>query len=193
VAVFEDACDLLYEGLRSPAAIPELLGYAEAVWSEPPQMVLLAGNGHTDYLGVFSNEVNHLPPLLRQTCDGLFAADELLADTGGDELPDVAIGRLPARTAEELAAMIAKIKAYEADAEAAWRNQWIFANDQADEAGNFAESVARFTNLVQTPYAVSARIDLDAMALAPPAPRCSRESMRGRAFATTRDMARPSN
>lgn len=167
VAVFEDVCDLLYEGLRSPAAIPELLGYAEAVWSEPPQMVLLAGNGHTDYLGVFSNEVNHLPPLLRQTCDGLFAADELLADTGGDELPDVAIGRLPARTAEELAAMIAKIKAYEADAEAAWRNQWIFANDRADEAGNFAESVARFTNLVQTPYAVSARIDLDAMALAP--------------------------
>ena len=167
VAVFEDVCDLLYEGVRSPEAIPELLAYAEAVWPEPPQMMVLAGNGHSDYRGVFGNEVNHLPPLLLQTYDGLFAADELLADAGGDDLPDVAVGRLPARTAEELAAMIAKIQAYEGEGGSAWQNQWGFANDKADAAGDFAASVARFTNLVQHPRSVSVRIDLDATALAP--------------------------
>ena len=47
--------------------------------------------------------------MLLQTMDGLFAADGLLADLDGDELADVAIGRLPALTAVELANMIAKI------------------------------------------------------------------------------------
>ena len=166
VATFEDVCDLLYEGLRSPDAIRELLSYA-AAWPEPPQMIVLAGNGHYDYRGVFSNEVNHVPPMLLQTYDGLFAADELLADAGGDDLPDLAFGRLPARSAEELTAMIAKIKAYEAAGGSAWQNQWVFANDAGGAAGDFAGSVARFTNLVQNPYSVSARINLDVTPIAP--------------------------
>ena len=167
VAVFEDACDLLCNGLRTPEAISELMSYAAAIWPEPPRMAVLAGNGHYDYLGALSNEVNHLPPMLLQTLDGLFAADELLADSGGDDLPEVAIGRLPARSPEELAAMIAKIKAYEADFGSAWQNQLVFAADKADAAGNFSESITRFTDLVQSPYSVAARIDLDTMAIAP--------------------------
>ena len=166
VAVFEDVCDLLYEGLSTPEAIPELLGYA-AGWPEPPQMVVLAGNGHNDYLGVFGNEVNHLPPLLFQTADGFFAADGLLAEAGGEEGPDVAIGRLPARTAEELTAMIAKIKAYESDSGSAWQRELVFAADQADAEGDYPASNTRLTDLVASPYAVAARIDLDTMAIAP--------------------------
>ena len=167
VAAYEDACDLFYDGLRTPEVVPDLLSYAVAMWAEPPQMMVLAGNGHTDYRGVLSNEVNHLPPMLLQTYDGLFAADELLADAGGDDLPDLGFGRLPARSAEELTAMIAKIKAYEGAAGAAWQTQWVFANDVAGAAGDFAASVARFTNLVQNPYSVSARINLDTTAIAP--------------------------
>ena len=166
VAVFEDVCDLLYEGLSTPEAIPELLSYA-AAWPEPPQMVVLAGNGHNDYLGVFGNEVNHLPPLLFQTADGFFAADGLLAEAGGEEGPDVAIGRLPARTAEELTAMIAKIKAYESDSGSAWQRELVFAADQADAEGDYPASNTRLTDLVASPYAVAARIDLDTMAIAP--------------------------
>ena len=166
VAVFEDACDLLAGGLRTPEAIPALVRRAATTWAVSPQMLLLAGNGHYDYLESMGTETNHLPPMLCQTYDGLFAADELLADAGGDELPDVAVGRLPACSAEELAAMIAKIEAYEADFGAGWQNQLAFANDKADAAGNFAASVAQFTNRVQSPFAVSARIDLDATAIA---------------------------
>ncbi len=167
VAVFEDVCDLMAGGLRTPEAIPALMRHAAATWAEPPWMMVLAGNGHYDYLESMGPEPNHLPPLLRQTYDGLFSSDEQFVDTGGDELPDVAIGRLPARTPEELAAMIAKIRAFEEDFGAAWQNQLVFANDKADSAGNFAGSVARFTNLVAAPYAVSVRVNLDTTAIAP--------------------------
>ena len=166
VAVFEDLCDLLAGGLRTPEAIPALVQRAATTWAVSPQMLLLAGNGHYDYLESMGTETNHLPPMLCQTYDGLFAADELLADAGGDELPDVAVGRLPACSAAELAAMIAKIKAYEADFGAAWQNQLAFANDKTDGAGDFAASIAQFTNRVQSPFVVSARIDLNATAIA---------------------------
>ncbi len=63
--------------------------------------------------------------------------------------------------------MIAKIKAYEADFGAEWQNQLAFANDKADASGNYAASIARFTNLVQNPFSVSARADLDVQAIAP--------------------------
>ena len=167
VATFEDVCDLLAGGLRTPEAIPALVRYAAATWAESPRMLVLAGNGHYDYLESMGTETNHLPPLLRQTYDGLFSSDELMADAGGDELPDLAVGRLPACTAAELSAMVAKIVAYEAEAGAEWQNQLAFANDKADASGNYAASVARFTNLVQNPFSVSARANLDVQAIAP--------------------------
>ena len=167
VAAFEDICDLLYDGLLTPEAIPEFLSYAAGTWAEFPQMMVLAGNGHNDYLEALGNEANHVPPLLLQTAEGFFAADGLLAEAGGEEGPDLAIGRLPARSAEELAAMIAKIKAYEADSGSAWQSELVFAADQADAAGDYPASNTRLTDLVASPYSVAARIDLDAMAIAP--------------------------
>ena len=166
VATFEDVCDGLAGGLRTPEAIPELLAHAVSTWAEAPWLVVLAGNGHYDYLGALSNEVNHLPPLMLQTCEGLFAADGLLADATGDEVPDVAIGRLPARTAAELSAMIAKIKVYEAEFGSAWQNELVLAADVADAAGDFSAANAIFAALATAPHAVVERIDLDTQAIA---------------------------
>ena len=165
VAVFEDVCDLMAGGVRTPEAIPELLSYAAATWARPPQMVVLAGNGHYDYLGVNTSEPNHLPPMLVQTPSGVCASDALLADAGGDDLPDVAIGRLPALTPADLAAMIGKIKAYEAEFGAEWQNQLVLVSDQADSAGNFRAANARLAQWATGPYSVAERIELDAQAL----------------------------
>ncbi len=165
VAVFEDVCDLLAGGVRTPEAISGLLRYAASTWAASPRMVLLAGSGHYDYLGVNTSEANHLPPLLVQMPVGVCASDALLADTGGDELPDVAIGRLPARTEAELAAMIAKIKAYEAEFGAEWQNQLVLVADNADPAGYFAAANERLAELVSAPYSVAERIELDTMDL----------------------------
>ena len=168
VAVFEDVCDLMANGLRTPEAIPELLSYAEAYWTEYPWMVVLAGSGHSDYFGALGDEVNHLPPMLVGTAEGLFAADGLLANSGGDELPDVAIGRLPARTPEELTAMIAKIKAYEAEFGAEWQNELVFASDKTDPlTGSFADANSQLSQLADEAHPVAERIDLDATEIAP--------------------------
>lgn len=166
VAVFEDICDLMANGLRTPEAIPELLSHAEAFWAEAPWMVVLAGNGSYDYQGTLSSEINHIPPMLVQTAEGLFAADELMADSGGDDLPDVAIGRLPALTAADLTAMIAKIKAYEAGFGEAWQNQLVLASDKVDlRAGNFRAANAEIAALAGAEHPVEV-IDLDAVATA---------------------------
>ena len=166
VAVFEDVCDLLTGGVRTPEAVPELLSYAATVWARPPQMVVLAGNGHYDYLGVNTSEANHLPPLLVQTPSGVCAADNRLADAGGDAGPDVAIGRLPALTEADLAAMIAKIKAYEAGFGSAWQNQLVLVADKADSAGQFRAVNDQLAQLAAEPYSVADRIELDTQALA---------------------------
>ena len=165
VAVFEDICDLLTGGLRTPESIPALLRYARQNWEQAPWMVVLAGNGHYDYLGVINAEVNHIPPLLLDTHDGLFAADGLLADLDGDQLPDLAVGRLPALTAADLMAMIAKIKAYEASFGSATANQLVFAADAADAAGDFAGANISFAALADGAHSVD-QIDLDTDAIA---------------------------
>ena len=167
VAVFEDMCDLLAGGARTPEAIPALLRHAAATWAKSPEMVVLAGNGNYDFLGTMSNEVNQLPPLLVQAPAGVCASDGLLADTGGDTLPDLAIGRLPARTEAELAAMIDKIKVYEAGFGSAWQNQLMFAADKADSIGSFTAANDRLAALVASPYSVPQRIDLDTAEIGP--------------------------
>jgi len=167
VAVFEDVCDLLAGGEITPEAIPALLRHAATTWLKSPDMVVLTGNGHYDYLQANTGEANHLPPLLVQTPAGVCATDGRLADTGGDALPDVAIGRLPARTPAELAVMLAKSQAYEAGFGTAWQNQISLAADPADPVGDFSAENDRLAALATEPYAVAARIDLDDMAIGP--------------------------
>jgi hypothetical protein len=55
------------------------------------------------------------------------AADNYYADLDGDDLPDLAVGRLPADSSEELGRVVAKILAYEANADfGAWRQRVNF-------------------------------------------------------------------
>lgn len=101
-------------GMVDAAAIDEYV--AEAKRALGVQWVLLVGADSYDYLdhdgdGSFSLLPSPYGPV------GLggvrFAPlDPAYADVDGDDVPDVALGRLPARTPDELAAMIAKTVAY---------------------------------------------------------------------------------
>jgi hypothetical protein len=167
VATFEDLCDWMAGGLRTPEAIPALLAHAAQNWAEAPWMVVLAGNGHYDYLGAFSAEPNHVPPMLALSHNGLFSADGLLADIDGDALADLAIGRLPALTAADLSAMIAKIKAYEQGFGEAWQGQLVLATDKSDaKAGDFMTANTRIAALARDGGTITQRIDLDTMPIA---------------------------
>jgi uncharacterized repeat protein (TIGR01451 family) len=168
VATFEDVCDWMAGGLRTPEAIPELLAYAVATWTEAPWLMVLAGNGHYDYLQAVNAEPNHVPPMLMATHDGIFAADGLLADADGDGVPDLPVGRLPALTEADLAAMIAKIKAYEQGFGEDWQGEWVLASDATDpKAGEFRQVNDRLASLASPDHPVAARIDLDATAITP--------------------------
>jgi uncharacterized repeat protein (TIGR01451 family) len=168
VATFEDLCDWMAGGLRTPEAIPALLAYAAETWAEAPWMMVLAGNGSFDYLDALGTEPNHVPPMLVAGFDGLFASDNLLGDIDGDGLPDVAVGRLPALTAADLTAMIAKIKAYEAGFGESWLEDLVLVSDKTDAgAGEFRKVSDAVEAIAGGDYPVAARIDLDAMAIAP--------------------------
>ncbi len=107
-------------GVFDPQAIRRYI--AEAHRQLGVRFVLLVGGDTYDYLDHLSlGSISFIPTLYTQTDEIVhFApADPLFGDVDGDGLPDVAIGRLPVRTAEELAAVIAKTLTYKSSRAAA--------------------------------------------------------------------------
>lgn len=101
-------------GTPDPAAITAYL--RDAVALRGTRYVLIAGGDTYDYadnLGIGS--VSLVPTAYARTSDVIryAPADGLLADLDGDELADLPIGRLPARSPADLDALVAKILAYE--------------------------------------------------------------------------------
>lgn len=143
VVTVEEIHDELAGGFPTPHAIRELLARAAASWRPAPRYVVLAGAGHFDYRDLLGYGGNWVPPLLAPSRHGLFAADGRFADlAGGDGVPEVAIGRIPARTAAELSAYVAKLAAYEAALPGASGAALLVADDPEpgfDFAGGLAE------------------------------------------------------
>lgn len=136
-------------GRMDPEALRAFLSYAYHHWNqggEPPAYVLLVGDGHYDFKAVLRPDLpNLIPPYLLgiDPFIGETAADNRYASVDGDDdfMPDMALGRIPARTPAEATALVNKILAYEdptAMPAGAWQNRVTFVADQAnDPAGNF--------------------------------------------------------
>lgn len=141
-------------GQVAPAAIREFLRTAAAAWDPAPLAVVLVGDGTYDphnYSG--RDNPNHLPPFLHwfdpwlgeTACDTCYVRLDG-SDPLADALPDMAIGRLPAKNQTELAHLVAKLLRYEtAPSGGAWRRRAVFLADNfhksdgsTDAAGNFA-------------------------------------------------------
>ena len=104
-------------GERRPAAIREFLAYAYHRWRRPSlRYVLLLGDASYDFKDLLGTGVkNHVPPLMVRTSysGGRRPTPPIPAVNGEDLLPDIAIGRLPAATVDEVRTMVDKILAYE--------------------------------------------------------------------------------
>jgi hypothetical protein len=107
--------DQFNSGMPEPEAIREFLKYTHDQWSPAPRFVLLVGDSSYDFRG-FQNPVddNFLPVLLVETVyGGETASDPALTQINEDPWPDIAIGRVPARTAEQVEVFVNKTLAYE--------------------------------------------------------------------------------
>lgn len=136
-------------GRVDPEALRAFLSYAYHNWNpggDRPAYVLLVGDGHYDFKAAFRPDMpNLIPPYLLHIDPfiGETAADNRYASVDGDAdfMPDMALGRIPARTPAEATALVNKILAYEDPAAmpgGAWQNRVTFVADQADDpVGDF--------------------------------------------------------
>ena len=150
----EDIMDEFNYGIYSPEAIKGFLKYAYSNWSLAPQYVVLAGNGsydYKDYLGLGGQQV---PPVMVSSPDGLIPSDNYYVDINDDHIPDIAIGRLPASTVDELTGIISKIIAYENSPNGAWLNKALLAADIPDEGGDFTQDINSMAGIFSAPLVV---------------------------------------
>jgi subtilisin-like proprotein convertase family protein len=113
----EDLYDEFSYGNKTPQAIKDFLLYAAGNWKTAPRYVLLGGEASYDaknYLGL--GELDLVPTKLIDTALMETACDDWFADFNGDGLAEMAVGRLPVRSASEAAAVIAKLVAYDSAA-----------------------------------------------------------------------------
>ncbi len=134
VVVLEEIYDEFNHGLASPHALRRFLAYAFRKWSSRPRFVVLVGKGTLDYRDLKGEGDNLMPPMLVGTELGLFSSDNRFADVNRDGMPEMAVGRIPARSNREVVAYVAKLTRYESVA--ADKNVLLLSDD-TDIAGNF--------------------------------------------------------
>lgn len=114
---------------KHPLAIRHFINYARDTWGIAPQYLLLLGAGkiYTEF-AVFNNYARCLVPTY-----GTPPSDVLLAARHPNtDLPQLAVGRIPATTPEEVLSYLSKIQQYEAtrddlncDTDNIWRKKII--------------------------------------------------------------------
>jgi hypothetical protein len=140
VATLENIYESFNFGLASPLAIRAFLATAYAnSGSKQVKYAVLIGKGTYDYKDYLAIGDNLCPVILADSPEGLCAADKEFGDVAGsDGVPEIAIGRLPAISNDELQSMIDKIKTYESS-QGAWNDIALMIADNADEGGDFVQ------------------------------------------------------
>jgi len=126
VADLQNIYDEFNFGIPSPQAIKNFLYYAKHKWHPKPKFVLLIGDGMIDNKA--SKESGNLipAPLYQSVKYGCTPADYYYSLLTGDDFnPDIAIGRLPIKSKQELSDIIKKIIDYENNSRGTWRNDYL--------------------------------------------------------------------
>lgn len=124
--------DEFAHGRARPEAIRDFLAHAAQEWHPPPRFVLLVGDASYDVRGYMAGPNRNLVPtyLIFTEFAGYMASDSWF--TMFEEsapAPSMAIGRLPAQSAEQLAVMVRKTIDYESTADTEWRSRALLVAD----------------------------------------------------------------
>jgi Peptidase family C25 len=152
----QDLYDEFNFGVKSPYAIKKFLQTAKARWSLKPHFVLLVGDATFDprnYLGV--GEDDFVPTYLIDTQLLETASDDWFADFQLDGLPEMAVGRLPVRTASDASRLADRIANYETSSSGAWTNQVLLVAGTDDAADPFTSYISAVQTLIPGTQKVS--------------------------------------
>jgi hypothetical protein len=146
----EDAYDEFAYGQHSPQAVKDLLAYARTQWTRKPSFALLIGDATNDPRNYLNSsplvtETDFVPTKLGTTRYFETAHDGWLADANNDGVPDLALGRLPVRTAAQADAVINKILAFKMPTATTPRNA-LFISDRTTEGVNFKKLSERLAD-----------------------------------------------
>ncbi|HLA09941.1 MAG TPA: C25 family cysteine peptidase [Pyrinomonadaceae bacterium] len=106
----EDVYDEFDFGSHGPFALRRFLSRARTTWTKPPTYVLLLGDSSHDprnYEG--KGDFDLVPTKLVDATYNETSSDDWLSDFNDEGLPEIATGRIPARTPAEANLMISKI------------------------------------------------------------------------------------
>ncbi len=155
VVELEDVYDEFGYGLETPEAVKAFLVYAYKEWRRAPRYVPIAGNGHFDHHDYWKLGGNLFPPLMVGTPEGLFASDNAFADVVGDDgIPEIAVGRIPVLTNDELLDYVEKVRRYESGGSGPWANRVLMLADNADARSNFPRDAERLVGFIPPGYDV---------------------------------------
>ena len=130
-ASIETIYDEFSAGNSDPMAIRSFIQWTQEYWREPvPNHVLLLGDGGYDYRNIngFSSIVI---PTIQVQASRSYATDDLLASVYGN-IPEVALGRYPAKNVQDVSNFIEKITSIETNPTfGPWRQKVTLIADDA--------------------------------------------------------------
>ena len=115
-------------GLLDPTAIRDFIKYASDNWEMPPFFIVLFGDGTYDYKNNSGTSSGNWIPAYQE---GDSTYDEwYVRVSGGDGLPDLAIGRLTVQTSAEADLVVDKLITYDQQPEAGpWQSRILIVAD----------------------------------------------------------------
>lgn len=148
-------------GIFTPAAIKNFLKYAYEYWQgDAPEFVVLIGDAVVDYKNYWGpyyekEQVNYVPTYLVETAIvGETPSDNWFVTVAGDDpIPDMFIGRIPAKSPDEVKAVINKIISYETGGKGSWQSRALFATNDQDP--RFDEYSDEWTGYLPQAYTTS--------------------------------------
>ena len=159
-----DIYDEFSYGIADPQAIQDFLRYCFQNWAPPaPLFVLLVGDANMDYLDNYkTGRADYLPTHLYFTADiGETPNDNwFVCVSGEDILPDMFLGRMPARNPSEVRSIVEKIISYEQQNNQPWHQRALLVAGKDDpQFQTITDELARDFGLanfeVQKVYAAS--------------------------------------
>ncbi len=139
----QDVYDEFGYGMAGAQAIQAFLKYAYSTWKTPaPSYALLVGDGHYDPKNNGGHGLpSYMPPYLAPVDPWITettADNRYVSFTGGDQVPDMMLGRLAVNSAAETTVVVNKILNYEQNSPPGdWRQEVLLVADNEDLGGKF--------------------------------------------------------